>query len=178
MSKIIIALSCLLLLFACNQSELSSDAKKVYDNRAELIREFNSIDVWRRGDSAFFLHIYNDGKVNGYFFIDDNGLKLQSDTVQFQLSEIERFKNVNTDTLSQNNDVRDLLIELLNKMDILNIRDVSSDFSHLGINLKIYLRKSGVVFFVKDLSAVTNPEWQKYIKESKMMDANWYYNEK
>lgn len=174
--KSIIASSLLLLLNACNQSGLSRDAKNVYDNKDEIIREFTNISVWRRGDSAFSLHIFNDGKVNRYSFRGDNGLKLQGDTVQFQLNKIERFKNV--DTLGQKNVVRELLAELLNKMNSINVRDVNSDFMHAGINLKIYLWQGGAVFFVRDLSTVTNPQWKNYIKESKMIDENWYYNKK
>lgn len=109
-------------------------------------------------------------------FRGNNGLKLQSDTTEFQLKEIERFKNV--DTLNQSNAAQNLLIGLLKRMDTLNIREVSSDLSHLGVNLKIHLKKGGVVFFVKDVSAVTNPVWQNYIKESKMIGESWYYNEK
>jgi len=176
MSKIIIGLSFLLSLIACNQSDISRDAKEVYDNRDELIREFNNITVWKRGDSAFLLQFYKEDSINSYLFRGDNGLKLQSNTIQFRLSEDERFKDV--DTLNQNNKVRDLLTELLNKMDSLCIREVSSDRMRLGINLEFFLRKGGVVFFVRDLSAVTNPVWQSYIKESKMIDGNWYYNKK
>jgi len=175
-TKIIIGLSFLLPLIACNQPGLNRDAKKVYDNRVELIQEFNNITVWKRGDSAFLLQIYKEDSINSYLFRGDNGLKLQSNTIQFRLSEIERFKDV--DTLNQNNKVRDLLIKLLNKMDTLSIREVSSDRLRLGINLELFLKKGGVVFFVRDLSAVTNPVWQSYIKESKVIDENWYYNEK
>src|SRR5687768_6020629 len=123
--KIIIGLTFLILLVACNESDLSSDAKKIYDNREELIREFNSVTIWRRGDSAFLLQIYNDKKTNGYLFRGNNGLRLQSDTTSFQLNEIERFKNI--DTLNQVNAIRDLLATLLNKMNALKIREVSSD---------------------------------------------------
>jgi hypothetical protein len=174
--KLVISLSLLVLLIACGQSDHNRGAKRVYDNRDELIREFNNIDVWRRGDSAFLLHIYNYGKANRYLFRGDNGLKLQSDTTEFQLKEIERFMNV--DTLNESNVAQRLLTGLLKKMDTLNIRDVSSDLSHLGINLKIHLKEDGVVFFVKDESAVTNPVWHNYIKESKMIGESWYYNEK
>jgi hypothetical protein len=172
----LISSSLLVLLAACRQSELSVGAQRVYDNRDELIREFSDIDVWRRGDSAFLLHIYNDGKANRYLFRGDNGLKLQSDTTEFQLKEMERFKNI--DTLTQSNVAQALLTGLLKKMDTLNIRDVSSDFSHLGINLQFRLKQAGVVFFVKDVALVTNPVWQSYIKESKTIGENWYYNEK
>lgn len=175
-AKLVISSSLLLLLIACGQPDLSRDAKKVYDNRVALIREFNNIDVWRRGDSTFLLHIYNDGKTNRYLLRAENDLRLESDTVQFQLREIERFKNI--DTLNQNKSVKDLLTELLTKMDALNIREVSSDRISLGINQEFLLREGGVVFFISNLSAVTNPEWQKYIKESKMIDENWYYNKK
>jgi hypothetical protein len=177
-TKIIVGLSLLFLFIACNQSGLRRDAKKVYDNRDELIKEFNNIDVWRRGDSAFLLHIYNDGKANRYLFRGDNGLKLQSDTVQFPVNKIERFKNISTDTISQNTAVRNLLIELLDKMNALDIREVSSDRMSLGINSEFFLRKGGVVFFIRDFSSVTNPVWQNYIKESRMIGEGWYYNKK
>lgn len=174
--KIVIALNFLLLLNACNESGLSSDAKKIYDNRQELMQRFSNVDVWRRGDSAFLLHIYNGEKANRYLFKGNNGLKLQRDTIQFRLSEIERFKNV--DTINQNTGVRDLLIELLNSMDALNIREISNDRMRLGINPEFFLNKGGVVFFVRDLSLVTNPVWQNYIKESKVIGENWYYRSK
>jgi hypothetical protein len=174
--KIVIALSFLLLLNACNESDFNSDVKKVYDSRQELIREFSNLDVWRRGDSTFLLHIYNGEKANRYLFKGNNGLKLQSDTVQFQLNEIERFKNV--DTLNHNTGVRDLLLELLNKMDTLSIREISNNRQSVGINPEFFLNKGGVVFFVRDLSTVTNPVWTNYIKESKMIGENWYYNKK
>jgi len=175
--KIIIGLTFLIILGACNnQSDIISDAKKVYNSREELIREFNSITIWRRGDSAFLLQVYNDKKTNGYLFRGDNGLKLQSDTASFQLNEIERFKNI--DTLDQVNAIGDLLTTLLNKMNALEIREVSSDDKALGIDLKFFLNSGGVVFYVKDLSSVINVEWKKYIKGSKMMDEHWYYNER
>lgn len=174
LTKIIIGFLFLLLLVACNQSGSNNDAKKICDTREELSRQFDNITIWSRGDSAFSLNIYNGKKANRYSFRSDNGLKLQSDTVQFQLREVERFKNI--DTLNQNNAVKNLLSELLNKMATFKIREVSSDRMSLGISLEFFLRKGGTVFFVRDLSSVTNPIWQNYIKESKKIGEGWYYN--
>lgn len=174
LTKIIIGFNVLLLLAACNQSGLSSDAKKIYENRNDLIQKFDGVSVFRRGDSTFSLFVYNDGKENRYLFRGNNGLHLDGDTIEFQLSE--RFKNI--DTVNQSNGAKNLLEVLLKEMSSINANDVSSDFKHLGINLMIYICGGGVVFFVKDLSSVINVEWQKYIKGSKMIDEHWYYNEK
>lgn len=172
--KLLLTFSIIFFVMACNQEDFGDDVKKVYDNRDELVSEFANTDILRRGDSAFLFHVYNAGKANRYLFKRNGGLKLQGDTIQFSLSDIEKFSSV--DTLQQNKIIIGLFKGLLDKMNSLDIREVSSNRSSVGIDLQFFLKNGGVVFLVKDLSSVANPVWQTYINESKKINEHWYYH--
>ena len=167
-----------LCLFACDEPAFRGDEiNSVYESRDTLIKQFTNTDVWTRGGATYVLNIYNrDGKVNGYTFKKQNGLKLESKTREFSLNEIERFTDM--DTVTEAKVVKELFSNMLKMMDSLSIREVTVSFSHLGITLKFNLKGGGVVFYVKDLKAVTIPSWLNYIKDSKKLDENWYFNEK
>jgi len=55
-----------------------------------------------------------------------------------------------------------------------SIREITSEFTSQGIDLKFYLEGNIVILYVKDPSQLNN-SWRGYIMNAKKLDDNWYY---
>lgn len=70
-------------------------AKKLYDQRGFLLKEFNHKSVIKRGEDFFQLS-YHKGQAVNTFFIKkkNNHLILTNDTLQFPIYEITAFSSL------------------------------------------------------------------------------------
>jgi hypothetical protein len=152
--------------------------QKVYNNRSEIIDLFISKSVVRsRGQNVISFCTYNGSKTNKYFFeTDSNQYRFTNDSVEY-VPDLLRLKSERGSELYKK-ELEAHIKALLNKMDDLYIRDITSDWSGVGIDLKIYMKSNGVMLYVSELQKVDAPRFKEYVNSMKNFDKNWYYSMK
>lgn len=160
---------CLLLLSSC-----SSDIDKVYNNKEDIIQTFRDISIYRRGESIS-LTFYKDSLSNSFSFeptdksdCEKGTYELISDSIQFKFEDISEFP------LGCGDDISECLKFYKNKLDAYNILEVTSEFKKFGIDLKLYLKDTEVIY-VSNIESIKNSQWLNYIKSTSRIDDKWYW---
>jgi hypothetical protein len=171
-----IIISGLIFFYSCSLDD-GIIANGLYKKRDVLLKEFKDKSIIKVNSSSYQLSYYNDLSVNTFSFKEMNGVwVLASDTTQYPISEISAFKSLNLkDRIRYKKAISQEFSRLLKEMNSLNIRSVSSEFSNLGVNLKIYFGDYKALLYISDISLVKNEEWRNYINTGKKFDENWYY---
>lgn len=145
----------LLLLFSV--ISCSTAVKKIVADQSKLIRQFSGKSILKRGD-IYTYSVYHEGSVNSYFFKKSNDdFVLLSENIQFQ-KHLESHGQFDS---------------LLRIMHSYNIKEVTAEFSTVGIDLKFYLDE-GELFYISDQSKILNQEWKKYLANSRKIDEHWF----
>lgn len=152
--------------------------QKVYNDRNTLINLFTSKSVMRsRGQNVILFYTHKGDKTNKYHYeIDNNQYRFTNDSIEY-VPDLLQLKDERGSTLYKQELISQVKI-LLNKMDELNIRDVSSDMAGAGIDLKIYMKSKGVILYVPNPQEVPSPRFKDYINSMEKLDNNWYYTMK
>lgn len=156
-----------------------NEMKQVYDDRQRVIQMFSNVSVFRDQRTSYtFLYTYNNGKQNQYVFSHtQNGYSFLRDSTLFSPDKILDIAS-EYDSSAYKRQLEDKIAFYLQKMDSLNISDVSSEFIPQGITLKIYMKSKAILIYVADPKIVNNPEWINYLKSMKKFDDHWYYAKK
>ena len=177
--KFFIYYSLVILISSCAAQD--RDAKSVYENKESFLRDFKNTSVIRsRGKNIIELSYRSDGLINKFYFEkqENNIFKLTKDTIQFDLKDAIATRSINReDTIAYNSQMTAMLNRYINKMDSLNIRDISTQFYLQGIDSKIYFNSSNNLLYVSDLKRVKNKEWTNFLRKCEKFDRNWYYEE-
>jgi hypothetical protein len=174
--KLSILLAFMLIVTSC-----SSDIKemqKVYDNKTEVMQLFISKTLLRgrQGEKIYF-YTYLSGKTNKYVFGGDNNhYFFENDSIEYNL-DILQFKSHKEDTLYKY-ELELSLNNILGEMDKLAISDFRSDWSPLGIDLKIYMKSNGIILYVSDPQKIKVQRFKDYVNSMKKFDEHWYYSRK
>lgn len=159
----------LTLLFGCDYA--NNNVKRVYKDKAFIIREFSNYSIIRsRGKNIIILDKYEDELKNRFFFQKEkkNKYLLIKDSIEYDKETLK-------DRIIYDKQLTSLLEKKIQIMDNYNIRDISCEFRNQGIDMKIYFNSLDVLLYVSDSEVVKNEEWVKYLKTLKKMDDNWYY---
>jgi hypothetical protein len=124
------------------------------------------------------LQIYKGNLRNSYFFDKAaDGFKLVSDSLQFPITDIERYIGIDLNHKSiYSRQLEEIANQLYSKMRQANVNSFSSEFHELGIDLLIYMPHKRLVY-IGDLSKINNPEWLKFIEQSRKIKEHWYLSQ-
>ncbi|MDQ0966802.1 hypothetical protein QFZ20_002205 [Flavobacterium sp. W4I14] len=150
----------------------SSDSIKVYRNRSLFLKEFKDLSVMRsRGKNTIIFYSYLGKLKNEYFLSVDENLnyKLTSRNLIFDEYELGR-------KLVDSSQIINFVKQKLQIMDRYEVRDISSEFRDMGINMQIYFNSLESLTYVENPVDVKNNEWLKYLREVKKLDNHWYYD--
>jgi hypothetical protein len=154
----------------------SSDIRTVYTKRADIIRWFNDISIFRNRDQSIFLYTHQYDLKNEYIFLRfGDSYTLQRENILYSPDKI---LGTNEHSVESSRREQKLISELhlrIKKLDSLKIRSVSREFDKQGIDLKIYMESGEILVYVSDVKRVINSEWLGYLKRMTLIGPNWYY---
>jgi len=169
----LVIISVVVVLCSCSKR----NSNKIIDNQVTIINQFKSKSVLRsRGHNIIILNTIKSNKKNAYYFqIDKSKLVFLSETIEYTPEQF--LTKQKQDSLQYQRKLADSLSLMLKTMDNLEIRDIESDLSDIGINLKIYLKGSkGVLLYISDVSAIKGEFWSSYINSYEKLNENWFYS--
>jgi hypothetical protein len=172
MKYIIITLA----IFTCGCSNKNDEAKNIYDKKAEIIKDFSSKSVIRsRGQNIILFYTHSGSKTNKYFFeIKDNQFYFLNDSIEYSpdllMLKYERGSE------PYKNELLNYVKSLLATMDALKIRDFTSEWLSVGVNIKIYMQSQAVILFIEHPSNIKAPRFKDYVNSMIRLDSNWYFS--
>jgi len=167
------------ILCSCSsENKIVDEINVIYHQREEILACFEGLSVFRRGD-IIQLNVYNSKLTNEYFFLEEikNGKRSVTflrDSLQFDISMLERFSDINNEYPDQKEFKTRILLRLLDEMQELNIVSFTSEFSLHGVTLKIYLEEYEL-FVISNIQAIKNQQWRDYIQDSNQIDDHWFW---
>jgi|GEM_PF-2760232 len=150
-------------------------ADAVIEGHEDLFKsEFLHHSLLSRGD-IIELQIYNGDLVNDYFFQrSKEAFRLTRDSLQFAITDIAGYAGVDTaDESKYARQLEDIVRQLYLKMQQADVHSFTSEFHKFGIDLVINIKDEKLVY-VTDPARVTNPEWVKFLQQSKQVKEHWY----
>ena len=153
-----------------------NEIEKVYGERDNITRIFTGISVMRsRGQNIILFYTHKDKKINKYFFEDINDQYVfTNDSIEYTPDVLQLTGTKGSEQYKQ--ELTSTIKTVLSKMDELNIRDIKSDLSDVGIDFQIYLKESkGIILYVSNPQRISSFYWTKYIKSMQKIDEQWRY---
>lgn len=147
------------------------NAKKIYQNRIEVLEVFENISISKR-NNFISLSLYNGNKVNDYLFEESGNkkeIKLVSANESYSLAELHKTYLLKEEGLEE------YLKFYLIKKDQYDIQNITKEFMDYGISLKLYL-KDVMIFYVPNKEFLKD-NWLKLINRSNKLDDYWYWIE-
>ena len=163
----------LCLIIGCNVFDKQISIDKLSESeKNELYQVFKNKTIifgGERDTSNIYIKTYDSAdKINEYFLnLDENrALLLLRDTIQYD-SDSSIF-NPNTQKLNSS------FINIVKYCKSLGIKGITSDWSSLGIDLKIYLTNGDVRLYVLNPENIKGKIWKSYFLKSKKISMHWY----
>jgi hypothetical protein len=170
----------LLLQFGCSNNRNRKFADYFYkNNRHVALTTFKNIGIFEREDYLLLLIYSNNDSVAGFKFKnydknDFSKLSLVDSLSQDKIKMLEKILNVDS---SKN--IKFLLLkyfyEILQKMEVFNLIEISHNKKQLGIDTEYYLSWSDVILYIPDAVKVTNSNWKNVLNNAHKYDDSWYY---
>lgn len=171
MFRLLITIFLVLYFFAsCNNRTYS----KLMNHEKLFFTYFINHSLLIRGD-VIELQVYKDHLLNNYFFkLQEKKLLLTRDSIQFNINELPKYNRININNQEEySKQIEESASQLLSKMREAGVSSFTSEFGKFGIDLMINA-KGQKLLYVSDSFRVTNPEWKKFLAQSKKIKDHWY----
>jgi len=171
----------------CKQgkNEKISHIQELYFNRNNLIRDFENKSIFVRGN-ILILKLYTKTKENNFYFeiseASFDGIQKKFHLTHYELNDpmaMIATEGFSVEIISDKFQFAEVIETLIRKytdtMTRYSIREVTSEFSRQGVDLKFYLEGNTSVFYVKNNPLVLNGSWKEYVTKAYKIDGHWYY---
>lgn len=150
---------------------------KIVEHEGVFLKEFLNHSLLKRGDIVE-VQVYKGQLLNDYFFQQTNeSFQLLRSTTQFNLTDLPKYSKIDTTTRnSYTQSIERLAWDLYSKMRHANVSSFTSEFQKFGVDLMINIASKKLIY-VDDTSKVNNPEWKRFLYDSKNIKLGWYVYE-
>lgn len=169
--------------FACSVDKTQKNCAAIeayHAKKNQIVTIFSNKSIFKRGD-MIILDVYKNQHISSFYFLQQNKgktfiLELMTDSLQFGTAN--DFDFIESNELKKNGIKKSIELytsHLLAQMDSLAIKELTSEFSHLGIDLQLFCKDESMLIYISSLERITNSQWRTFIFSAKKIDQNWYY---